>query len=394
VDGVSAHPAPTPEARRVLFLVTEDWYFCSHRLPIARALKQAGFEVAIACRVDRHGPMIEAEGFRLFPIALSRRSLNPFHLIAAIGRIRRVLRDFRPDVIHNVALKPAVLGSLAARLERVPACINAIAGLGFVFSSARMKARLLRPVLTLALRMLLRPSHVIVQNDDDGRTLTARGIVAPERVTVICGSGVDLARFQPAPEPEGPVCALMVSRMIVEKGVRDLAAAARLLKSRGTEMRILMAGRPDAENPSAIAVSELERWAREGIIEYLGHVDDVAALWHRAHIGVLPSYYAEGVPLALIEAAAAGRPLIACAGPGLSDIAVADVSALIVPARDPEALAAALAQLAGDGALRARLGTGARRLAEERFSAERVVAETLALYRHIGSFQSMPGCIE
>ncbi len=380
---MSAITAPARHAGRVLFLVTEDWYFCSHRLPIARALRQAGFDVAIACRVDRHGPMIEAEGFRLFPLALSRRSLNPFHLIAAIGRIRRVLRDFRPDVIHNVALKPAVLGSLAARLERVPACINAIAGLGFVFSSASIKARLLRPALTLVLRLLLRRSHVILQNDDDGRTLTARGIVAPERVTVIRGSGVDLARFQPAPEPDGPVRALMVSRMITEKGVRDLAAAARLLKSRGCDIEVVMAGQPDAENPSAIAVRELEDWAREGIIEYLGHVDDVAALWRHAHIGVLPSYYAEGVPLALIEAAAAGRPLVACAGPGLSDIAVADMSALVVPARDPEALAAALAKLAGDGALRARLGAGARRLAEDRFSAERVVAETLALYSAI-----------
>ncbi len=385
MDAVSTPPAAQTPTGRVLFVVTEDWYFCSHRLPIARALKQAGYDVAIACRVDRHGPTIEAEGFRLFPIALSRRSLNPFHLIAAIGRIRRVLRDFRPDVIHNVALKPAVLGSLAARLERVPACINAIAGLGFVFSSASMKARLLRPVLTLTLRLLLRQCHVIVQNDDDGSTLTARGIVAPDRVTVIRGSGVDLARFQPTPEPAGPVRAVMVSRMIAEKGVRDLADAARLLKAQGNDLRILLAGQPDAENPSAIAAGELEGWAREGILEYLGHVGDVAALWRQSHIGVLPSYYAEGVPLALIEAAAAGRPLVACAGPGLSDIAVADVSALVVPARDPEALATALARLAGDAALRARLGAGARRLAEDRFSAERVVAETLALYRRVGA---------
>jgi glycosyltransferase involved in cell wall biosynthesis len=380
---MSAMNTPAGHTGRVLFLVTEDWYFCSHRLPIARALRQAGYDVAVACRVERHRPMIEAEGFRLFPIALSRRSLNPFHLIAAIWRIRRVLRDFRPDVIHNVALKPVVLGSFAARLERVPARINAIAGLGFVFSSASLKARLLRPALTLAFRLLLPRSLVIVQNDDDGRTLTARGIVAPEQVTVIRGSGVDLARFQPAPEPEGPVRVLMVSRMITEKGVRDLAAAARLLKSRGCDIQVVLAGRPDAENPSAIAVHELEEWAREGIIEYLGHVDDVAALWRRAHIGVLPSYYAEGVPLALIEAAAAGRPLVACAGAGLSDIAVADVSALVVPARDPEALAAALAKLAGDAAFRARLGAGARRLAEDHFSAERVAAETMALYSAI-----------
>ena len=393
---MTASAAPPTRAPRVLFLVTEDWYFCSHRLPIARALKQAGYDVAIACRVDRHGAAIEAEGFHLFPLALSRRSLNPFHLIGAVGRIRKVVRDFWPDVIHNVALKPAILGSLAARLERLPACINAIAGLGFVFSSPSIKARLLRPILTLILRLALKDSHVIVQNDSDGHTLTTRAIVAPERVAVIRGSGVDLSKFHPSPEPDGPVRAAMVSRMIAEKGVRDVIAAARLLRSRGINLRITLAGQPDLENPSAIPPGDLEAWAREGIVEYLGHVENVAALWSESHIAVLPSYYAEGVPLALIEAAAAGRPLLACAGPGLSDIAVPEVSALIVPARDPKALAEALTRLAGDAALRAHLGAGARQLAEDRFSAERVVAETLALYHEIANspFQNPRGPVE
>ncbi len=368
-----------------MFLVTEDWYFCSHRLPVARALRDAGWRVAVACRVADHGAAIRAEGFALYPLALSRRSLNPFHLAAALMRIRRAYRDFRPDVVHHVALKPAMLGSLAARLAGVPGTVNAIAGLGFVFSSTRLKARVLRPLITLVLRLLLDGPHtrVIVQNDDDGRALTERGIVAPERLAVIRGSGVDLVRFHPTPEPSGPVRAVMVSRMIAEKGVRELVAAARILRTRNVPVRITLAGMPDPENPSAIPAAELAAWHAEGTVEHLGHVADVAALWAQSHIAVLPSYYGEGVPLALIEAAAAGRPVIAADGPGLRDVARPGETGLLVPPRNAVALADAVAALAGDATLRARLGAGARRLAEVRFGTDTVVTETLALYRDL-----------
>ena len=374
--------APRP---RVMFLVTEDWYFCSHRLALARALAADGFDVAVACRVDRHGATITDAGLALYPLALSRRSLNPFHLLAAIVRIRAAYRAFRPDIVHHVALKPAVLGSVAARLAAVRRVVNAIAGLGFVYSSRSLKARLLRPVMTMAFRLLLDGPgfRTIVQNDDDGRALTSRGIVAPNHLAVIRGAGVDLDRFRPAPEPAGPVRVVMVSRMIAEKGVRELVAAARLLKARGLDLRITLAGTPDQENPSAIAEAELNGWAQEGIVEYLGHVEDVSRLWAESHIAVLPSYYGEGVPLALIEAAAAGRPLIAADGPGLRDIARPGESGLLVPPRDVAALAEAIAGLARDGALRARLGNGARRLAESTFSRDVVVRQTAALYRDI-----------
>lgn len=368
--------------RRLLFLVTEDWYFCSHRLGLARAAKKAGFEVAVACRVDQHGETITAAGIRLFPLALSRRSLNPLHLIAAIWRIRRVYRDFVPDIVHHVALKPAVLGSLAARLGGCRSVINAVAGLGFVFSSASLKARLLRPAVTLALRLLLdgRGYRTIVQNDEDAKTLMSRGIVSPDHIVVIRGAGVDLARFHPGPEPKGPVRVTMVSRMIAEKGVRELVVAARTLKARGIDVRVTLAGTPDAENPSAIAENELAAWAREGIVEYLGHVADVAALWRESHVAVLPSYYGEGVPLSLIEAAAAGRPLVAADGPGLRDIVRHGKTGLLVPPRDADALADAIATLARDPGLRQGYGAGARKLAENAFAESIVQTQTLSLY--------------
>lgn len=371
---------------RILFLVTEDWYFCSHRLNLARALVAAGYQVAVACRVDRHGAEITGAGLRLFPLMIRRRSLNPFHQIAVVWRIWRIYRDFSPDLVHHVALKPALLGSLAARLAGIGRVVNAVAGLGFVFSSRSLKARLLRPVMTWALRLLLDgPGYrVIVQNDDDGHVLTARGIVRPDHLAVIRGAGVDLTRFHPAPEPDGPVRFVMVSRMIAEKGVRELVAAARILKARGIRLKITLAGTPDAENPSAISPDELSGWAREGIVEYLGHVGDVARLWAESHVAVLPSYYGEGVPLALIEAAAAGRPMIAADGPGLRDIVREGETGLLVPPRDADALARAMERLAADPALRACLGAGARLLAEITYGGKAVEDATVSVYRQLG----------
>ncbi len=377
--------AKSGTSRRVMFLVTEDWYFCSHRLPVARALKAAGYEVAVACRVNTDGKKITDEGFALYPLALSRRSLNPFHLIAAVWRIRRAYKIFRPDVVHHIALKPVVLGAIAARFAGVSHTISAIAGLGYVFSARRLKAQILRPLLTSLLRRLLGGpgKHVIVQNDDDRHALIARGIIKSDQLTVIRGSGVDPDRFTPTPEPVGPVRAVMVARMIREKGVIEMVASARILKTRGMKIRMTLAGEPDRENPNAIPEAELAAWHAEGIVEYLGRVDDVPALWAASHIAVLPSYYGEGVPLSLIEAAASGRPLIAADGPGLRDITLPGETGILVPPRDAEALADAIGQLANDAELRARLGAGARRLAESNFSIAQVQAATLEVYRQL-----------
>lgn len=392
-----AAPAPSGPARfegqsripmnkpRVLFLVAEDWYFVSHRLSLARALAGAGLEVGVACRVTGAGAAIEGEGFRLFPLAMTRRSVNPFHLLACVFRIARAYRAFRPDVVHHVALKPALLGSIAARLTRIPAAVNAIAGLGYVFASASPRARALRPLVLGAMKRLLDgpARRTIVQNAADGAELARRGIVAEERLRLIRGSGVDLERFRPAPEPPGPPRATLVARMIAEKGVRELAEAARILAARGSDIRITLAGPVDRENPSAVPERDLRAWAEEGVLEYSGRVDDVPRLWRESHIAVLPSYYGEGVPLALIEAAASGRPMIACDGPGLGDVVIDGETGLLVPPRDPESLARAIERLAGDAELRRRMGAAARRHAEARFGAEAVNAKTLALYREL-----------
>lgn len=370
---------------RILFLVTEDWYFCSHRLPIARALRDAGCRIAVACRVADHGDAIRAEGFELIPLPMSRRSINPLAALGTVLAIVRTYRRFRPDAVHNVALKPALLGSLAARLAGVPHVVNAIAGLGFVFTAQTLRARLLRPLVQAGFRLLLDGDgyRVIVQNDADGESLTSRGIVDPDHLVLIRGSGVDLDRFRPSPEPGGAVRFAMVARMIREKGVGELVAAGHELRRSGFDVRVTLAGAPDPENPSSIPEAALKEWAREGVVETLGHIGDVAPLWRDSHVAVLPSYYGEGVPLALIEAAAAGRPMIAADGPGLRDIVRHEETGLLVPPRDAAALARAMARLAADGDLRRQLGAGARRLAERSFGVEAVADRTIALYRNL-----------
>lgn len=377
-------PDRPPAQPKLLFLVTEDWYFCSHRLPIARAARDAGFAVTVATRVNHHGDAIRAEGFALVPLGWERANSNPLREIAALAEIIQVYRRVRPDIVHHVAVKPALVGSLAARLAGVPRMVNAIAGLGFVFASRSLKARILRPLISLGFRALLngKRSRVIVQNPDDEQLLIDRRLVAPERLVLIKGSGVDLDRFHPLPEPPaGPPVAALVSRMIWDKGIGILVEAARLLKARSVALKVVLAGQPDPENPASIGADQLRAWHDEGIVEWVGFCDDVPELWARSHIAVLPSWYGEGVPKSLLEAAAAGRPLVAVDGPGLREVVQNGVTGLLVPPRDAGALADGLQRLAEDAGLRHRLGQAARNLAEREFGEDTVIRGTLELYR-------------
>ena len=370
---------------KILYLVTEDWYFCSHRLPIARAARDAGLDVVVAARVQDHGREIERQGFTLVPLDFPRRLANPWRELSTLIAIIRLYRAERPDIVHHVAMKPVVLGSVAAFITGVPRVINALAGLGYVFAGVSVKARILRFLNGLAFRLLLnRPaSRVIVQNPDDRDTLIGAGIVLPEQMVLIRGSGVDVARFTPAPEPEGRIRLAFVSRMLWSKGAGVLVEAARMLKARGVAIDIVLAGLPDAANPASIGEAQLKAWHQEGAVEWIGFTADVPALLAGCHIVALPSFYGEGVPKCLLEAAASARPIVAADGPGLREIVSDGVNGILVPPRDAKALADAIERLAGDGELRRRMGEAGRRIAEQSFAEEIVVAETLGLYRRM-----------
>ncbi len=363
----------------ILYLVTEDWYFLLHRLPMARAAARAGYQVHIATHLNKDRAAIEALGFELHPLDWQRGSLNPLDIVSIIREIRRLYVRIRPDVIHHIALQPVVIGSLAA-LGLPLVALNSLVGLGFVFTSSQPKARAVRAVLkTLLPRLMDRPRRAAtVENKDDRDLLVALGVRhAP--VFILPGSGVDVARLTPQPEPDGPFTAAFVGRLLDDKGIRTLIAAHDLLTQHGTPIRLLIAGEPDPANPTSIPAGEIEGWKRRPGISVLGHVSDIAGIWRSAHVAVLPSRR-EGLPTSLLEAAACGRPLVATDAPGCREIARPGVNALLVPIDDPEALAAAIGRLAADGAMRSRFGAASRQIAETEYSSGIVGREVVALY--------------
>lgn len=372
--------------RRLLFLVTEDWYFWAHRLHLARAARDAGYAVTVATRVNTSRGRLEAEGFQIEPLSWKRGSLNPARLVADVLAIARMYRRVRPHIVHHVSLKPVVLGSLAALRNRDIVVLNALTGLGYTFTARSLRARLLaRAVRTILRPLLLRPATITLLENEDDRRLMIDTIGVPAGQTAVNrGSGVDLTRFVEMPLPDGdPVTVTCAARMVGIKGIGDLVEASRLLRARNVAHHLVLAGGIDAENPDAIAEAALRRWARQDGVEWLGHVSDIRDVWRRTDIAVLASLGGEGVPLSLVEAAACGRPLVATDVPGSRDIAKAGVNALLVAPNDPPALADALERLIRDAALRRSYAKASRTIAESGFSSDKIAADTLGLYQRL-----------
>jgi glycosyltransferase involved in cell wall biosynthesis len=378
---VTAEPRQ-PAPARLLYFVTEDWFFCSHFIERACAAKDAGYDVTVLTRVRDHGERIRERGLRLMPIELVRHGINPLVELGTLLRVIRAYRRARPDLVHHFALKPIVHGTLAARLARVRRIVNAPVGMGFVFASDSPRARLLRPAMRLFLRTLLNPpgSRVVFENRDDLQSAIDEGLVKADAAQLIRGAGVDIARYVPTPEPDGTPVVVLVARMLREKGVHELVEAARRLASAGVDARFLLVGAPDPGNPAAVPEAQLRHWSDEGVVDWLGHRTDVPEILAASHIVCLPSYR-EGLPKTLLEAMAAGRAIVATDVPGCREAVMDGENGVLVPPRQPAALAQALERLIRDPALRRRLGAAGRARAEREFSDARVQRETLALYR-------------
>lgn len=368
--------------RKLVYLVSEDWYFISHRLPMARAARDAGYEVHVATRVVACGEQIEREGFVLHPIPWRRGSINPLPILATARAVRRLYREIKPDIAHHVAFAPAVLGSLAA-LGLPMRKLNALAGLGFVFTSGTAKARLLRPFARHVLKFLLtRPgTTVLVQNPDD-RAMVSRLGIADAHIALIPGSGVDTDVLTPLPEPDGPFTVGFVGRLLYDKGVQVLVRAQELLRERGARVRVILAGAPDPSNPASIPDDILQRWRQMEGLSLPGHVSDVRAIWAQAHVAALPSRR-EGLPKSLLEAAACGRALIATDVPGCREIARPGVDGLLVPADDATALADAIEHLMRDRDLRLLYARNARQIVVDEFSSAHIAKAIVALYARL-----------
>lgn len=363
---------------KLLFVVTEDWYFVSHRLELAVAAQSAGFDVAVVTRFGKHRQTIEDAGLRAIPFEMNRRGLNPLTLLREALALARIYRRERPDVVHHVALRPVVVGGLAARLAGIRRTVSAVTGMGFLFTSGGGRLPWMRHAVQRVLPWLLSRGLTIVQNDDDGRHLVACGLPR-ERLRLIPGAGVDTARFAPGAASgsiEAPVV-MMASRLLWDKGVGEFVEAARRLRNSGA--RFALVGAPDTGNPASISKADLEQWLDEGVLEWWGHSEDMANTLSRADLVCLPSYR-EGLPKVLLEAMACGKACIATDAPGCREAVRHEGNGLLVPVKDAAALAAAIARLLDDPEARRRMGARGRERAVEEFSQERVIEATLAVY--------------
>jgi glycosyltransferase involved in cell wall biosynthesis len=364
--------------KKILYFVTEDWFVCSHWLPHIAAARDAGYEIHVAARVQNHRAAIEALGVRLIPLRLSRRGSNPFAELKFLVGLIRLYRRLRPDLAHHVAMKPVLYGSVAALFSGTRATVNYMSGLGWLFTSDSAGVRLLRPLVRMVLGRLLATGRVIVENPDDHAQMLALGL-NPERIHLIRGAGVDLAKFRRVGENAGPPLVVLASRMLWTKGAGEFVAAAERLRGEGVAARFALVGDPDPENPASIPLERLESWKREGAVEWWGRRDDMAEVFAESSIVCLPSYR-EGLPKVLIEAAAAGRPIVTTFTPGCREVVRDGDNGFLVPPRDAESLADALRRLLRDPPLRERMGRRGREIAEAEFGVGRVTGQVLEIY--------------
>lgn len=371
---------------KLLFLVAEDWYFCSHRLPLAIAARAAGYDVTVVTRINQHADTIRGAGLQLIPLQRMRRAgTRPLQELASLRELWRIYRQEKPDLVHHVGLKPVVYGSLIARLQGVRGVVNALAGLGFVFSSNRLFAQLLRPAVKRVFSCLLkhRNARVIVQNQRDFDVLTEGVGIETHQVHLIRGAGVDLKMYgQQAPSVQPPLVVL-IARMLWDKGVGDFVEAAKRIHAAAIPARFALVGVPDPENPTSVPEAQLRAWHESGSVEWWGYRADIPAVLGMASIACLPTFYGEGVPKALIEAMASGRAIVTTDIPGCRELVADGSNGVLVPTRDVVALSAALEALIRDPERCRRMGGMGRDIVERELSLDQVLAATLALYAEL-----------
>ena len=381
--------------KTLLLFDLEDRYFLSHRRALALAARDAGYRVIVCVRFGgKYMARIREEGFECLALESENRGrLSFLREFQALLKLIRACRKYRPHIAHHFGVRNLLHGSIAARFAKTPFVANSFLGMGSLFSSESLKLHLLRRIVVVLLKYFHRGKNtrVIVQNDADREMVLQNVLPDESRLSVVRGSGVDVRSFHPAPEPPGIPLAVLASRMLVEKGVHEFVEAAALLQKEGLKIRMALVGSPDPKNPSFIPESTLSEWNREARVEWWGYREDMAEVWRSCHIAVLPTYYKEGLPRSLLEAAACARPLVATDVPGCRDILRDRLNGLRVATRDSKALADAIKRLAGDAVLRRKMGEAGRRMVEQEFSDEIVTEKILELYERMGGAEVKPG---
>jgi len=381
---MSQHQSQRPP--RLLFLMNEALFFTTHRIAVALAAQDAGYEVHVAAPFE-DGPVavIRGCGFHYHDLPLKRGGRSLLGEGRLLARCFQLIRAIKPDLVHHVAMKPVIFGGLASRLLRVPAVVHAITGMGFLFIRDDWAARTIRTLIRPLYRYALgHPNgRVIFQNPDDLGMFLRQGLVRQDITVMIKGCGVDMETFAPvaapAAPPDGRLVVMFPARILGDKGVHEFIHAARTLKAAGSQARFILVGRRDPANPTDVAEATIRAWEAEGLVEWWGFRTDMPQVLPQAHIICMPSYR-EGLPRGLIEAAACGLPIVTADVPGCREVVKDGVSGILVPVRDGPATAAAIGKLLDDPGLRQAMGRAARQLALDEFTVEAFVADTLATY--------------
>lgn len=369
---------------RLMFVVNVDWFFVSHRLPIALQALRQGYEVHIACGMTDWQSELERAGLVVHPLPIERGKAGLVSNIRTFLATHALFRRVQPDIVHLVTIKPVLFGGIAARLADVRGVVAAISGLGFVFLDAGLKAFVRRAAVAFLYRLALGKKNlkVIFQNQEDRESLCRLAGIPESKTVLIRGSGVDLSCYSFSPLPEGLPIVILAARLLKDKGVMEFVEAAAMLKATGCQARFCLVGEIDPDNPASLTASELASLCGDGKIEFWGQRKDMPEVMRTAYVVVLPSYR-EGLPKVLLEAAACGRAVVTTDVPGCRDAIDPGVSGLLVPVRDAPALADAIGSLLDDPRRCAAMGKAGRALAEREFDVAAVVRRHLEIYREL-----------
>lgn len=369
---------------KFLLFANTDWYLYHFRASLASAIRTRGIEVLLVSPSGLYSERLQELGFRWIEAPMSRRSLNPLKELTLLFWLWRLIRRENVDLVHGFTIKCAIYGSLSSRLAGNRPRVAAAAGLGYVFSSVDLQAKVLRPVIQLIMRLSFggKRSRLILQNPDDVRLFEQTKIADPSRIRLIRGSGVNCAGFRRSSLRRAgePLRVLLAARLLWQKGLDEYAQAARILKMRGRKVHFILAGRADLGNPDSVPEKVLHGWVEEGIVDWIGHVETMPHLLSTVHVMALPTTYGEGVPRSLIEGAASGLALVATNVPGCREVITDGVDGLLIQPQSAEALAAAIARLDDDPEFAAQLGDAARHKALTKFDERIVIEQTLAVY--------------
>lgn len=393
--------------KKILYIVNVDWFFVSHRLQLAIEAVSQGYEVHLATNLTDKGKILASYGIKVHPISTGRAKTSVASILGNFIDIYQVVKTVRPQLLHVITIKPIVYGGLCARLLGVHSLVIAVAGLGYAFSDCGLKSRLLKAILVPIYKYIFQHPNlrVIFQNSNDRATIERVTNINSKSSKLIKGSGVDLNKYKQSPFPSGTAVIVFAARLIRDKGVFDYVEAAALLKKtkyapkRG--VRCIIVGSEDPGNPNSVTNSDIQKWKKDRIVEFLGFKQNIAEIISMAHIVVLPSYYMEGLPKILIEAAACGRPVITTDHPGCRDAIITDVTGMLVEKKNPEQIAIAVKRILDEPGLLEKMGNAGRQLAEENYNINNVVNEHMALYKDllarsyvIDESKSVPSCFQ